>query len=370
MQRWGIAAAAVLAVALGAGAAQAAPTWSVSDAVVSEGDAQVTFTITAANLGLFDSETVEYATVDGTATAPGDYTARHDTAPVFSAVGGTATATVNVPVSGDTTPEGDETFQLVLANPSAGTIADGTGQARITNDDAPHLRVSSPRVSEKDGAAMFTVSLDGAGAVSVRYATADGSAFAGSDYTAQSGTLSFGRADSAKTVSVPLVNDAALEGDEAFQLQLSDPSGAAASGNDLAGTATIADDDAVVPLPTSGSTTGPVTKDTTRPRVHLTRPRSTRGTIVVSVTCPRTEVLCRGTLTSFATARRRERRLGKATFAIAGGRTAVITTPIPRKTLRILGRAGKVRVRSYAVVRDAAGTVGTASAGVLLPRVR
>ena len=108
MQRWGIAAAAVLAVALGAGAAQAAPTWSVSDAVVSEGDAQVTFTITAANLGLFDSETVEYATVDGTATAPGDYTARHDTAPVFSAVGGTATATVNVPVSGDTTPEGDE----------------------------------------------------------------------------------------------------------------------------------------------------------------------------------------------------------------------------------------------------------------------
>ena len=41
------------------------------------------------------------------------------------------------------------------------------------------------------------------------------------------------------------------EGDETFGLQLSDASGAAASGNDLSATATIADDDAVVPLPTS-----------------------------------------------------------------------------------------------------------------------
>jgi Calx-beta domain len=363
----------MLVLGVGAGVAQAAPTWSVNDVVVSEGDSgttQATFTITASNLGVLESASIGYATVDGTATAPGDYTATASTATVQGILGGSATTTVSVPVNGDATPERDETFQLVLGNPSSGTIGDGSGQATIVNDDKPHLRVSSPHVSEKDGAAVFTVSLDGAGTVSVHYATADGSAFAGSDYTAQSGTLSFGRADTAKTVSVPLVNDATLEGDETFQLQLSNPSGAASSANDLTGTATIADDDAVVPLPTRGSTTGSVTNDHSKPRVRLTRPKYRRATIVVSVTCPKTELLCRGTLTTFAKANRHERRLGKATFVIAGGRTAVITTRISKRTLRLLRRAARVSVRSYAVVRDAAGNVGTASAGALLRGVR
>src|SRR5689334_19608808 len=275
----------VLMLGAGAGAAQAAPTWSVDDVVVSEGDSgttDATFTITASGLGLFESASVDYATANGTATAPGDYAATADTASVFSPLGGTATTNVTVPVTGDTTPEGDETLQLVLSNPSSGAIGDGTGQATIVNDDPPHLHVSSPHVSEKDGAAVFTVSLDGAAAVTVHYATADGSAFAGSDYAAQSGTLSFGRTDTAKTVSVPLVNDTTLEGDETFDLRLSNASGAASSGNDLTGTATIADDDAVVPLPTSGSTTGSsVTNDTSKPRVRLTKPKNTRGTIVV-----------------------------------------------------------------------------------------
>ena len=382
MTRWGIAGvAALLVLGLSAGVAQAAPTWSVDDVVVSEGDSgttQATFTITASGLGVLDSASVDYATVDGTATAPGDYEATAGTASVQGLL--SPTATVNVPINGDTTPERDETFQLVLGNPSSGTIDDGSGQATIVNDDKPHLRVSSPHVSEKDGAAVFTVSLDGAGTVSVHYATADGSGFAGSDYTAQSGTLSFGRADTAKAVSVPLVNDTTLEGDETFQLQLSSPSGAAPSGNDLTGTATIADDDAVVPLPTSGSTTtgSSVINDHTAPHAKLTKPRSSRGTIVVSITCPKTELLCRGTLTTFSKADRHsrvrqlhhERKLGRATFVIAGGRTAVITTRISRKTLRLLRRAGRVRVRSYAVVRDAAGNVGNASAGALLRGVR
>src|SRR5262249_23926450 len=150
------------------------------------------------------------------------------------------------------------------------------------------------------------------------------------------GTLSFSRTDTARTVSVPIVNDSTLEGDETFQLQLSSLSGAASSGNDLAGTATIADDDAVVPLPTAGSS---VTNDRSAPHPKLTRPRSSRGTIVVSLTCPKTELLCRGTLTTFSKADRRskvrqlrhERRLGRATFVIAGGRTAVITTRIAKR---------------------------------------
>ena len=290
MQRWGIAAVvAVLLLGVGAGVAQAAPTWSVDDVVVSEGDSgttQATFTITASGISLLESASVDYATVDGTANAPGDYTTAADTATVQGVFGNTANVTV--PVSGDTTPESDETFQLVLSNPSSGTIDDGTGQATIVNDDPPHLHVSSPHVSEKDGAAVFTVSLDGAATVTAHYATADGSAFAGSDYTAQSGTLSFSRTDTAKTVSVPLVNDSALEGDETFELQLSNPSGAASSGNDLTGTATIADDDAVVPAAHKRVDDRLVRDE--RPlkaAACASRGRAyTRGTIVVSVDLP------------------------------------------------------------------------------------
>jgi hypothetical protein len=380
----------MLALGAGAGVAQAAPTWSVDDAIVGEGNSgttEVTFTISASGLSLLTPETIHYATVDGSAVAPGDYAGTTGTASVSPDLLSTSgSTTVTVDVNGDGTPERDETFQLVLSDPSAGTIADGSGQATIVNDDAPHLSVSSPHVSEKDGAAVFTVSLDGAGTVTVHYATADGSAFAGSDYAAQSGTLSFKRADSAKAISVPVTDDSLSEGDETFRLQLSGVSGAATSGNDLSGTATIADDDAVVPLPgtppgsgggttTSGSS---VTTDTTPPRPTLSRPRSKRGTIVVSITCPPTETLCRGTLTTFSKADRHskvrqlrhERKLGSATFVIAGGRTASITTRISKKTLRLLRRARRVSVRSYAVVRDASGNVGTASAGARLSRVR
>jgi len=372
----------VLALGAGAGVAQAAPTWSIDDEVVAEGDSgttQVTFTITASNLGALDSQSIQYATANGSGAAPGDYAPTSGTVSVSSLLGGTSTATVTVDVNGDTTPERDETFQVVLSNPSSGTIADGSGQGTIVNDDAPHLSVSDPSVSERDGAAVFTVSLDGAAPVSVHYATADGSAQAGSDYTPTSGTLTFARTDAAKTVSVPIVDDATPEDTESFALQLSNASGAAQSGSDLIGIATIADNDAVVPTsPPASGTSGSAILDVTAPHPILSKPRSKRGTIVVSITCPATETLCRGTLTTFSEADRHskvpqlrhERRLGSATFVIAGGRTASITTRLSSRTLALLRRAGRVSVRSYAVVRDSAGNVGTASAGARLSRVR
>jgi archaellum component FlaF (FlaF/FlaG flagellin family) len=372
--------AVVTLFALGAGSAQAA-TWTVDNPTVSEGDSgttQVTFTLTASGVSVLGSS-IGYSTADGTATAPSDYTAATGTASASILFPST---TVTVDVNGDTTPERDETFRLVLGD---GT----TGTATIVNDDLPHLRVSDPSVSEHDGSALFTVSLDGAADVSVHYATADGSAIAGQDYTAQSGTLNFSRSDAAKTVAVPIVDDSIHEDTESFALNLSSPSGVAAGGNDLSGTATIADDDAAPPppppLPVAGTGTGTSTgtsgsslTDTTNPQPRLSKPRSRRGTIVIAISCPATELLCRGTLTTFAEPNRHsrirwlhsERRLGGATFVIAGGKRAFITTRISRSALKRLRRAGKVSIRSYAVVRDAAGNIGTASVAARLARVR
>ena len=86
------------------------------------------------------------------------------------------------------------------------------------------LSVADARAHESDdGAIEFTVSLDRAAlrTITVAYATRDGSAKAGEDYTAKSGTLSFSIGEDSKTVQVELLDDAKDESEETFELVLS-----------------------------------------------------------------------------------------------------------------------------------------------------
>ena len=83
--------------------------------------------------------------------------------------------------------------------------------------------------NESTGTVNITVSRIGGsgGSVSVAYATSDGTAKAGFDYTAASGTLTWADGDTAnKTITIPLVNDGVPEGGELFNMTLSNPSGA------------------------------------------------------------------------------------------------------------------------------------------------
>ncbi len=80
-------------------------------------------------------------------------------------------------------------------------------------------------------------------AVSVNYATADGTAQQRGDYTVTNGTLNFSAGETSKIISVPLVNDAYPEASENFTLTLSSPSGAVLNGPTVA-TLTISDNDA------------------------------------------------------------------------------------------------------------------------------
>ena len=100
---------------------------------------------------------------------------------------------------------------------------------RVRNRD-PLLRVANATVREGPQAQLsFDVSLDRAAAetVTVRYATSDGTATAGADYTATSDTLSFAAGETAKTVLVPVLDDAHDEGIETLTLTLSNAQGAA-----------------------------------------------------------------------------------------------------------------------------------------------
>src|SRR5439155_1269448 len=142
-----------------------------------------------------------------------DYTAASST--LTFAPGQTLTQ-VSVTVNGDLIDELDETFTLNLSNASNATIADGTGIGTITDDDGPPtLSVNNVTVTEGDSGtvnAVFTVTLAQASglAVSVDYATADGTATAPADYTAASGTLTFAAGQTTKTVTV-LVNGDTLD---------------------------------------------------------------------------------------------------------------------------------------------------------------
>ena len=107
---------------------------------------------------------------------------------------------------------------------------DDTDDADDTAPDPPSgLSVADAEATEEEDAALdFVVTLDPAAtaAVTVDYATADGTATAGSDYTATSGTLTFQPGETSKTVSVPITDDAVEDGGEILTLTLSGASGA------------------------------------------------------------------------------------------------------------------------------------------------
>lgn len=242
---------ACLAIAgspLGAGAAAPPPRISINDATVTEGNsgtANAVFTVSIARPPKSGTISVDYATSNGTATAGSDYQSRSGTLTLSKA---SPSATVSVPVIGDTTDEVNENYTVNLSNATGGaTITDGIGLGTITDDDAPpSLSIDDVSIAEGDsgnGTATFTVSLSAASgkSITVAYATANGTASAPSDYASASGTLSFVADDTGETIDVTVKGDTVDEGDETFTVGLSGAVNASIA--DGTGLGTITDDD-------------------------------------------------------------------------------------------------------------------------------
>src|SRR5262249_32491209 len=81
------------------------------------------------------------------------------------------------------------------------------------------------------------------GRVTVNYHTTAGSATAGQDYTAVTGTVEFLPGETQKTVQVPILNDSLIEGNETFTFTIESPTGGATLITPATGTVTITDDD-------------------------------------------------------------------------------------------------------------------------------
>ncbi|HET9212178.1 MAG TPA: choice-of-anchor Q domain-containing protein [Thermoanaerobaculia bacterium] len=142
------------------------------------------------------------------------------------------------------------TDQRGFARVSGGRIDMGAVEL---NPGTIQFAVSAANVAEGAGTIMITVTRTGGadGAVSVSYATSDGTAIAPGDYASAAGTVNFADQDSApKTFLVTIVNDTLQEPNETFNVTLTNPVGAAL-GATAVETVTILDDD-VAPIPTLG----------------------------------------------------------------------------------------------------------------------
>ncbi len=224
------------------------PVLRVNDVSRGEGNSSATaftFTVTLSPASS-GPVMVHYVTANGSATATNDYTATNGTL-TFNP-GGLLTQQVTVNVTGDTVVEPNETFFVNLSNSSGASIFDSQGVGTVLNDDGPVLRINNVSVTEGDfgsQAATFTVTLSPAssGTVTVNYATANGSAAAGSDYTATSGKLTFAPGETSKPIPVPVRGDTVVEPNETFVVNLSGASGATIIDPDFRGVCTITNDD-------------------------------------------------------------------------------------------------------------------------------
>ncbi len=255
--------------------AQTPPTVSIANASKSEGNSgtsNLAFTVTLSKTST-SPVTVQYATSNGTATAGSDYTATSGTI-TFAA--GETSKTVNVAVTGDTTVESNETLTVTLSSPSGATIATGSATGTITNDDVaqtpPTVSIANASKSEGNSGTSnlaFTVTLSktSTSPVTVQYATSNGTATAGSDYTATSGTITFAAGETSKTVNVAVTGDTTVESNETLTVTLSSPSGATIATGSATGT--ITNDDAAAqpggPAVPFGSHTRPYAAGTILP---------------------------------------------------------------------------------------------------------
>ncbi|MBD2692390.1 Calx-beta domain-containing protein [Anabaena catenula] len=219
-----------------------------------DANAAETATGVTANPGVFtlartgslaNALTVNYTTT-GTATNGTDYSNLTETV-TFAA--GSATATVTVDPIDDTIVEGTETAILDLATGTGYTLGTATSATvNIADNDLPLVTINlsdnqtivEGSTSSQNVSYTVTLSDTSTQTITVQYATSDGTAIAGSDYSNTTGTLTFNPGVTSRVINIPIVNNFLNEANETFTLTLTSPTNASL-GTKTSATTTITD---------------------------------------------------------------------------------------------------------------------------------
>ncbi|MEA5578102.1 Calx-beta domain-containing protein, partial [Anabaena sp. UHCC 0451] len=216
--------------------------------VTEDGTANLVYTFTRTG-STTNALTVNYK-IAGTANST-DYTgATPGTGKTITFAAGSSTATLNIDPKADTTVENNETVLLTLAAGTGYTVGTTTAvKGIITNDDvssAITINLSADQTivegltSPQNVRYNVTLSAASSQTVTVNYATSNGTATAGSDYTSKTGTLTFAAGTTSLFIDIPITNDNNNEANETFTLALSSPTNASL-GTKTTATTTITD---------------------------------------------------------------------------------------------------------------------------------
>jgi Calx-beta domain len=256
---------------------------------------------------------------------------------------------------------------------------------------------SPPVVSAADASALESagsipelVSLapTSTGTVTVQYATADGSAKAGTDYTAVSGTLTFAAGQTSKTVLVPISNNSQPGPSTSFTFKLSNPSNALI-GNSTA-TLTIRDDDTVSPKPPIVQNSGPPSPQQQKPiPVPTPQPKTNAKHVVLvqvltgqstvdpkgyahfKLSCPAPAVkTCQGTVMLQVRIQPKKPKgakkdpplqtvtIGSGTFKIHVITSALVKVKMTKQGLSLLEAYRRIKVKATVSAKDAQNVKG------------
>lgn len=234
---------------------------------VSETVSQATVSIVRVG-GNDGSVSIDYAVTAGTATAGSDFETKSGT---LDFANNETSKTFIVVIKNDTSGEGSETINLTLSNPGNGASLTTPSTAVLTiNDDEQPSNSSQSSASsqsssssnpngtlslsavtyaanEADTVATIRVNRSGGtnGSVTVSYATSNGTATAGNQYTATNGTLTFGAGETVKSFTVAVADDNDAEGNKTFNVAISAPTGGANLGSTTSASVMINDNESI-----------------------------------------------------------------------------------------------------------------------------
>ncbi|WP_317169958.1 Ig-like domain-containing protein [Pedobacter sp. SG918] len=277
-----------------------------------------TFTVTLTG-AVQNSFTVNFATADGTAVQPGDYTATSGTItfPTGSVSG--ATQTFTVPIIDDNIAETTETFTATLSGVTGlVTIATATGTATITDNDSSIASITAGTPGNENGPVngTFTVTLSNPSSqpTTITY-TLGGTATEGSDYSAiVTKTITIPAGQTTGTITIPVLTDNIVEGTETVIATLT------SSGNPLV---TVSNTPASINI--LDNTTATVTVATTNDGAEPSTPGLFTFTLS-NVSATDTQVTYN--VTGTATSGLDYTSIGTTVTILAGQTTATVSVPV------------------------------------------
>ncbi|EIJ40996.1 Calx-beta domain-containing protein [Beggiatoa alba B18LD] len=257
-----------------------------------DGTLQIVVTRAADSVG---AVTVDYATIDTTALSGVDYTGKGGT--LTWADGDLTHRVIEITILTDSTTENNESFAVILANPSGNAVLGTNLQTAITIVDTPvngagNLQFTSTTYTAKENAGIAQLGVEriggSVGNVAVQYAITGGTAVANTDYVNVQGTLNWNTGDAQdKNIAIPLLLDDQQDGDKTLVLSLSTATGGATVGANNTTTLTIQDVFGTVVTSSAGVLTfktalSTVNENAGVANVEVSRLDGTQGSVTVS----------------------------------------------------------------------------------------